>query len=135
MRVFADEHKLAEFVLELPDDADAWLIRASALVSRATRSAMYETTPAGMPTDPDVIDAMAEATCLQVAEWQGAGVDPVAGVSGQSAGVSSTSLDGASITFTSTPEELITLSLTELCDLSLTVLEDAGLVGHHPWSV
>ncbi|MGP6175437.1 hypothetical protein [Corynebacterium sp. A21] len=134
MRVFADENKLAEYMRDLPEDAAQWLIRASALVSKATRSALYDTDPAGMPTDPEVIEAMAVATCLQVAEWQGAGLNPVAGVAGQEQKVASSSLDGASVTLTQVSEGLVTVTLTELCDLSQTVLDDAGLSGWQPWA-
>lgn len=132
MRVFADDGKLAEFVRELPDHPDKWLMYASGLVAKATRAALYDVDPSGMPTDPDVIDAMAAATCLQVAEWQAAGLDPVAGVAGQGETVTSTSMEGASFSFES-DAAVKTMSLTQLCDLSMTVLEDAGLTGGQPW--
>jgi hypothetical protein len=52
-----------------PTNAARLLARASRLVSRDTKAALFEADPAGYPTDPDIRDAFREATCAQVAEW------------------------------------------------------------------
>ncbi|MGC5343648.1 hypothetical protein [Streptomyces sp. DT171] len=49
-----------------PADAVRLLTRASEDVEDALRTAVYDTDATGMPTDPDVRDALAAATCAQV---------------------------------------------------------------------
>ena len=77
------------------------LTHASQLVRRATRGAVYETDPAGNPTDIDTIETFREATCLQVEAWVLAGVhrDVVTGGAQQPVQVTSTSENGASLSF------------------------------------
>ena len=134
MRIFAGREKLAEYVAELPDDADALIQAASLLVSRETRAALYDVDPAGMPTDPDVIDAFAEAVCVQVREWVQAGLNPNAGYVGTQAEVAKSSMDGASVEFTTKDAESVRLALSSLCPMAVAVLSDAGLVGGLPWA-
>ncbi|QMV84091.1 hypothetical protein HW450_06760 [Corynebacterium hindlerae] len=134
MRIFCTREKLAEFVSEIPDDADVLLQLASLLAARETRAALYDTDPAGMPTDPDVIDAMAEAVAVQVREWVQSGVDPVAGYLGTKGEVASSSIDGASVSFATKDSESVRLALSSLCPMAVAVLADAGLVGGLPWA-
>lgn len=134
MRIFCTREKLAEFVNPIPDDWQALIESASLLVAQETRAALYDVDPAGMPTDPDVIDAMAEAVAVQVREWVQAGLDPVAGYMGTKGEVASSSIDGASVSFTTKDAESVKLALTSLCPMAVAVLADAGLVGGLPWA-
>lgn len=52
-----------------PANAGRLLARASRLVSAATRAALYDTDPAGYPSDEDVREGFRDATCAQVEVW------------------------------------------------------------------
>ncbi|MFH9013969.1 hypothetical protein ACH4C6_21640 [Streptomyces sp. NPDC017943] len=54
---------------EAPAGAARLLARASRLVSAATKAAVYDTDPAGFPSDEDVREAFRDATCAQVEVW------------------------------------------------------------------
>lgn len=77
-----------EFMAALPDDvtipADipTLLTYASRLVRAATKTAIYDTTSTGAPTDPDVAAAFRDATVAQAVFWASAGVDPSRGILG-----------------------------------------------------
>lgn len=71
------------------DATEAELIRASLKVDDVLLSARYDTDAEGMPTDPAVADALAAATCAQVAYFRDTG-DPSG--AGEYAGVSGTRL-------------------------------------------
>ena len=77
------------------------LTHASRLVRKATRRAVYNTDPAGNPTDADTIETFREATCLQVEAWVQAGVhkDIATGGAQQPVQLTSTSENGASLSF------------------------------------
>ncbi|MFH8792197.1 hypothetical protein [Streptomyces sp. NPDC017941] len=69
-RVYATTAELEAFTGQpAPANAPRLLSRASRLVSAATKAALYDTDPAGYPTDTEIRDAFREATCAQVAEW------------------------------------------------------------------
>lgn len=63
---------------------DATLRRASTQVESYVRLARYETDEDGYPVDPDVSEAMTEATCAQITWWDETGditgADAVGGV-------------------------------------------------------
>lgn len=120
--------------VDAPENASALIRRASQLVAVATRHAAYDTTPAGLPSDPDVADAMRDATCAHVQAMVDAGVENTT-VGRMTAGVAKTSLDGASIDYDlSTGEEKQQAVLTVLCAEGIDILTVAGLVGGHPWA-
>ncbi|MDT0432803.1 hypothetical protein [Streptomyces salyersiae] len=82
-RVYATPEQLSEWTGEAaPADADRLLTRASEDVEDAARTAIYDTDDTGMPTDPDVIAAFADATCAQV-EYQQETGDTGTGAAGQ----------------------------------------------------
>lgn len=56
----------------VPDDAERQLDRASQLIDRATVAAVYDVTD-GTATDADVLQALADSTCAQVAWWMATG--------------------------------------------------------------
>lgn len=127
MLTYAKSTDLADHMAEVPEDAEKLIGRASALVGHATRGDWYDVTPAGYPTDPEVIDAMRDATCLQVAAWVAGGVDPMNPAGGVQT-VSSTSMDGASMSFDTTVQvEATRLLMSTLCVEAVQVLRAAGL--------
>src|SRR4051794_26110046 len=76
-RVYADRAALlayapADQVADLPADPEATrlLTRASRRVDRLLFAAVYDTAATtGLPTDPDVAQALSEATCEQALWW------------------------------------------------------------------
>ncbi|MXM68295.1 hypothetical protein GR925_33950 [Streptomyces sp. HUCO-GS316] len=65
-----------------PPDADRLLARASEDIDDALLTAVYAMNSAGMPTDPAVVTALADATCAQV-EYQLATGDDGTGAAGR----------------------------------------------------
>lgn len=129
MLVYATVEQLAEHVAEIPDNAEVLLARASLLVRKATRFDLYDTTPAGLPEEPEVIDAFRDATCVQVAEWVALEVDPVAGAAGVQGAVASSSIAGGSVSFDTSHVELVRASVNSLCATAVDVLRAEGLAG------
>lgn len=69
-RVFATVEEYEAYTgTAAPANAGRLLARASRLVSAATVAALYDTDPAGYPSDTDVRDAFRDATCAQVEVW------------------------------------------------------------------
>ncbi|WP_063023826.1 hypothetical protein [Nocardia niwae] len=123
------------WLAEEPDAAEAErdIRYASILVRKATRLDIYEVDPAGLPTEPDVIEAMRDATCAQVAEWQEAGINPAAGSVGRVVAIKSESADGGSVTYADGPSAAeIKASLSQLCSAGLDILRNAGLASTRP---
>ncbi|CAL9480234.1 hypothetical protein [Streptomyces sp. enrichment culture] len=69
-RVYATPEQLSAWTGQpAPADAERLLARASEDVDDALLTACYATDAAGMPTDPAIVQALADATCAQV-EYQ-----------------------------------------------------------------
>lgn len=95
-RIYATPDQLTAWTGDpAPPDADRLLARASEDVEDALRTAVYGTDDAGMPTDPDVVQALADATCAQV-EYQQAAGDDGTGAAGRwdSVSIGAVSLSG-----------------------------------------
>lgn len=77
MRQYADAATLAAYPggnTIPPEDADALLRTASRVVDTALVGVVYDTDPdTGLPTDPDVAQAMSDATCAIAVEAQATG--------------------------------------------------------------
>lgn len=87
-RVYATPEQLSAWTGEpAPPDAERLLARASEDVDDALLCAVYATNDAGMPTDPAVVQALADATCAQV-EYQLATGDDGTGAAGRWGSVS-----------------------------------------------
>jgi hypothetical protein len=87
-RVYATPEQLTAWTGEpAPPDAERLLARASADVDDALLCAVYDTNDAGMPTDPAIVQALADATCAQV-EYQLATGDDGTGAAGRWGSVS-----------------------------------------------
>lgn len=69
-RVYATAEEYEAFTgSTAPAGAGRLLARASRLVSAATKAAIYDTDPAGYPSDEDVREAFRDAVCAQVEVW------------------------------------------------------------------
>ncbi|MEV7793419.1 hypothetical protein AB0O68_15710 [Streptomyces sp. NPDC087512] len=69
--VYATVTDLADYLgTPAPDDADRLLTAASRMLdARVLAYCRYDVDTAGMPTDPDVAEAIGRAVCAQVAWW------------------------------------------------------------------
>lgn len=134
-------------VFAKPDDVVTWagyafdkdvnlqplIRRASSMVQRAVRSARFEVTPAGMPEDPDVMDALRGAVCEQVTVWVENDISPTA-IASATGAVTSSSIGDASVSYSSVDAAQVKdQAANELCDAALDILANAGLVGGWPW--
>ena len=134
-------------VFAQPDDVVTWagyafdkdvnlqplIRRASSMVQRAVRSARFEVTPAGMPEDPDVMDALRDAVCEQVTVWVENDINPTA-IASATGAVTSSSIGDASVSYSSVDAAQVKdQAANELCDAALDILANAGLVGGWPW--
>ena len=104
---------------------------ASVLVRDACVNDLYDITPAGLPSDPDLAEALVEATCAQAEIWLALGVDPVAGAAALEAEVTKSSIDGASIEVDASVSAAATAakvaSLDCLAPIALSILRAVGL--------
>ena len=134
-------------VFAQPDDVVAWagytfdkdvnlqplIRRASSMVQRAVRSARFEVTPAGMPEDPEVMDALRDAVCEQVTVWVENDINPTV-IQGASSAVTSSSIGDASVSYSSVDAAQVKdQAANQLCDAALDILANAGLIGGWPW--
>ncbi|KZM68133.1 hypothetical protein [Nocardia terpenica] len=128
-----------------PATAGLLLRHASNLVTRATRLDRYFTYPlpaggappasapagtdTGKPSDPAVSQAFCDATCQQVVFWVTAGINPDAQLTGQPRFISSQTVPGSSVSYdTSSSAQWLETAVTELCDASVDILRNAGLM-------
>lgn len=114
---------------------DSLLRRASSLVQRAVRSARFAVTPAGMPQDPDIEEALRDATCEQVTVWLENDVNPVE-VASAAAPVASSSIGDASINYgdSSASNAAKDAVSSELHPAAFDILANAGLTGGYLWA-
>lgn len=105
---------------------------ASRWVRSATRAAIYDTTPTGLPEDEDLRDAMRDAVVEQIRVWHATGIDPDRGVVGSAEGVvARKSLRTASIDYAVHADSAKDRAAvaTQLAPTAYQILEDAGLTG------
>lgn len=129
MLVYATPTDLADWLdTPAPPNATVLLRRASVLVTKACRNDVYDTTPAGLPTDDDLLEAVRDACCEQASVWNANGIDPIAGVGGLTPNLSSTGIDGATLAYsTAAIDAARTGSLDALTTSALDILRNAGL--------
>ncbi|MEU0671361.1 hypothetical protein ABZ330_00415 [Streptomyces sp. NPDC006172] len=121
-RVFATVQEYEAFTGQTaPANAARLLARASRLVSRATRAALYDTDPAGYPSDEDIRDA----ACAQVAEW--ARRDTAAADGEDVAASPWTSVSAGSISFSRQSAPATTAEDSTLVPEALEILEELDL--------
>ncbi|MEV6321378.1 hypothetical protein AB0M45_09300 [Nocardia sp. NPDC051787] len=114
----------------MPANVGALIRSASQLVRDITSNDLYDTTPAGLPSDDDQRDALREASCLQVIAWATAGIDPSA--SGLRPTVASQSADGGSVSYALPDPATIQQAAQRLCHEAVLVLRNAGLASGRP---
>src|SRR5690606_4672629 len=115
-------------------EANRLLATASRMVTAATRTAIYDTTPAGLPDDDDVADAFRDATVAQVVAWVRLGLDPATGPAGVTGPPASSSIGSASVNLAAREgqgEDRVKTVVT-LVPEAWAILDEAGLVGHQP---
>lgn len=121
------------------DDAqiDSLITRASMLMRRYTKSAIYDVDEYGMPQNQRVMAAFRDATSAQVLAWVEAGIVGELSTGGANieASVASSSNNGSSVSF---DNSVATAARTRLLagepsEGALLILGDAGLIGAQPW--
>lgn len=136
MLVFAkpdDVVTWAGYALEKDVKLEPLIRRASSMVQRAVRSARFEVTPAGMPEDPEIMDALRDAVCEQVTVWVENDITP-SKVEATVSQVTSTSIGDASIGMSGAESAAAKDAVAnELCGAAFDILAIAGLIGGYPW--
>lgn len=136
MLVFAqpdDVVKWAGYTFDKDVELEPLIKRASSMVQRAVRAARFEVTPAGMPEDPDVMDALRDATCEQVTMWVENDINPVR-MESANVGVTSSSIGDASVSYNTDSVNAVRDQMArELCEEAMMILGNAGLLGGFPW--
>ncbi|KZM69644.1 hypothetical protein AWN90_07655 [Nocardia terpenica] len=129
MLIYASTDDLAAFLNPIPENAGALIRSASTLVRDATSNDLYDTTPAGLPSDPDLRDALRRAVCVQVSTWVNAGIGPSAGLKPV---VASQSADGGSVSYSLPDPQLLQYARDRLCHEAHLTLRNAGLASGRP---
>jgi len=91
---FLDEPDVPEHVAEEFDDLEASIREASHRVRSALKTARFDVDGDSRPTDPDVIDAIQDATLAQLAFWAETGDSTGAGAQIGGGSILSVSLPG-----------------------------------------
>lgn len=126
-RVFATPAEYEAFTGQpAPANVDRLLARASRLVSAATKAALYDTDPAGYPTDTDIRDALRDAVCAQVGEW--ARRDTAAADGDDVAASPWTSVSAGSLSFSRQSAPTATSEDSSLVPEAVEILDDLGLI-------
>lgn len=135
MRVYATPDDLLAWEIDIADSKlEASLLRAaSSLVREATTNDVYDTDPAGFPSEPEIITAFREAVCAQVEMWAVTKVNPLGGTLADAPIITSQSDDGASVSYAvnRTAEDVKRVAET-LCRQAVEILRDVGLVCWRP---
>jgi hypothetical protein len=126
-RVFATVEQYEAYTgASAPANAERLLARASRLVSAATKTALYDTDPAGYPSDTDVREAFRDATCAQVEVW--AKRDAAAsGDASDPAASPWTSISAGGLSFSRQSAPVSTVDDTELTAEAAEILAELGL--------
>lgn len=119
-----------------PANVESLLRAASSMVRGATRAAFYTTTPTGLPSDEDVLEAFRDAVCAQAYYWARQGIDPYAGqtLTDTPRVVQSESLASGSVTYGDVPHILSSVESAAkvLAPEPIDILTEAGLLGGLP---
>lgn len=111
-----------------PTNATVLLREASLLVLGACQADVYCHDENGLPTLARLLTAMTDATCAQAEAWDAAGINPVAGRGSQATQVTSSSIDGASLSFdTQLTASDRAAAVDSLCPSALRILRMEGL--------
>ena len=129
MRIYATREQVAEqWGIEPEKVNPMFLTIASLMVERFTRLDRYDVDADGYPTEPDVKETFQLAVGAQVAFWVEAGLNPVAGASGQTPQITSQSVPGGSVSYASPmTAEQRGQAATTLCETACQLLQAIGL--------
>ncbi|WP_157124752.1 hypothetical protein [Nocardia pseudovaccinii] len=130
MLVYATPADLTGRLDPIPSHAVALITAASTRIRDITSNDLYDITPAGLPADDDLREALREATCLQVIAWVNAGIDPSA--AGLQPVIASQSADGGSVTYSRPDPDTIRRAAERLCHEAVLMLRNAGLASGRP---
>ena len=112
----------------LPDKPAPLIRQASRMVQHETRFARFSVTPAGLPSDPDIAEALRDAVCAQVMAWHVSQINPTQVTT--TGAVTGSKIGDASFTFdASSSANAATNARTELCNEAILILTNAGLIG------
>lgn len=107
-----------------PDNVDALLRIASRVVDVLLKAVVYDVDADGLPTDPDVAQSMADATCAIAAEASATGVLEAGGTqTWTSVGIGNVSLSGRGTT-----DETVTVDGIPVPGPALLALRSVGPV-------
>jgi hypothetical protein len=128
MVAYASADDLAEFVPEtvtVPDEPEAsrLLAHASEVVDGLLLTAVYDTDDDGLPTDPQVVAALRDATCAQALWWLETGDE-----SGAQATYQSVSIGSVSLTRGYTSGASATGPAQTTAPRAVSILQQAGLI-------
>lgn len=111
-----------------PEVLNKRLRSASIEVEKLTRLSVYDTDDDGYPTDPDITEAFAEATCAIAEYWSPAGTDDPLGVDAIAGAVK---IGSVSIGTTSSNQDNLTPAerlQRRIGERAIDVLANAGLL-------
>lgn len=129
LRVYATTADLARYLFAAPPSGSRRrLIRASALLEGATRTAVYDVDAGGLPTDPTVAAAFRDAVCAQAQWWATTGDEQGDAGLWQSVSIGRTSMSRAANT--GGPGQRSPRA--RLCPDAEIILDGAGLLGQAP---
>lgn len=124
--------KAGDITPEFIEQTTPLLRRASALVTRAVRGAVYRADASGIAVDATLAGAMTDAACEQAMSWQLAGVDPYVSATQPKQVVASKSLGSASVSYEANGEAQrranALMSGDELTGAALRILDEARLL-------
>ena len=126
----------AEYGTPAPANIDQLLKAASRLVTQATMGDIYPVDTDGKPTDPAVLAAFVEATCVHAAAMAALKVDPTAGGVATTTVVTSKTLDGAAVTYANAAAAADARAgmLNQLVPEARRVLQEAGYATTRVWT-
>lgn len=120
----------------LPGNADSLLRSASLLIASKISSAYYTADTTGLPTDPDLVSALRDATCAQVCTWIALKIDPAAGQAGVTTPATAKKVGTASLTYTPIAAQTAArmAAANTLCDEAVLLLQQANLLSSRIWT-
>lgn len=124
---------------ENPKNVNSLLRSASLAVRDATSIAVYSTDKNGLPTDPEQLEALKDATLTQATALNALKIDTALGGVLTPSTTTSKSINGASVSYSSAEVQAASDGKTQavqgLVPAALQILRLAGLLGNEPWRV
>jgi len=127
--VYATPDDLHDWTQQPPPANAAVLLReASILVADAIGGDLYDVASTGLPAQSRQRDAVRDATCAQAGYWAVNSIDPAKGRAGMELVVTSSGIDGASVSTNAVDlEQAKADSLDALTPSAYRILRQAGM--------